>query len=282
MHFLFIFLVSFFLGYNCFAQTSPCPGLIKKLIERPDLVLLPKLERGSFQITRLGEAKATLFPEAKSPPPWEELMKMAHHYQIAFSHENWPESFYLIIPALPDERTDLRTLLQIEEILTKLPTQVLRKIDYLVINPTSYKVEREYIQNLKHSLSPEEYRIGATVRQDDFRGTHMDVYPRTLEQTFPETLQIFRHELGHVVASKYYGQLNPDQRWANAIMADSVVASRYALNSGMEDFAETVRVYLSTEGGLHSPQARWLLARRFALLDEILEVEEGVLSEAMP
>ena len=278
---LLICLWTCFLGRVCFAQTPTCSNLIKKLIQRPDLVLLPKLGEGSFEIVRAKEAMPTLFPEAVPPPGWHDLMKMAHHYNITFSHKGVPEFFGLIVPALPGNRPDLQMLLQLEEILTQLPTQILRKMDYLVINPAQNRTEREYMQNLQYSPSPEEYVVGATVRQNDFRGTHIDVYPKTFEQTFPEALGIFRHELGHVAASKYYGQLNPDQRWANAIMADSVVVSRYALNSGLEDFAETVRVYLSTEGGLLSPRARWLLARRFALLDEIFEVDRGVLQSAM-
>ena len=284
MHFLLIFLWTLFLGCNSFAQTSPCPKLIKRLIQRPDLVLLPKLEKGSFEIVRAEEAMPTLFPESKSPK-WPLLMRMAHHYKLLFSHQDAQEELNFIIPALAGNTPDLRALFKIEQLFAKIPTQVLRDLDYLVVNPTPYKREKEYIKNLKYlpysSKEAEEHGLAATSGVNSFAKVHINLYyPRISEAEFLPLLYTLYHEFGHIVANRHYGGWTPDERWKEARRADKFIVI-YAANSLSEDFAETVRFYLTSEGGLYNPRPRKLFARRFALLDEIFEVDRSLLEEVV-
>ena len=279
---IFIFLALSWCIRTYSADLQDCAILIKKLMEPPDRVLLPKLARGSFEIVRAKEAMPTIFPESHSPK-WPTLMRMAHHYKLFFSHQGAAEELNFVIPALEGNASDLRALFKLEELLTELPTQILREVDYLVVNPTPYKREKEYIEKLKYLPHPshkaEEHGLGATTGVNSLVKVHINLYyPRISENELAPLLSLFYHELGHILANKYYGRWTPDERWREARRADKFVV-RYGANSLSEDFAETFRYYVISEGGLYLPRPREVFPRRFALLDEILEVDLAFLRE---
>ncbi len=263
--------------------SSACTALIKNLTQKPQSVLLPRLKHSGLTIERLGEAKPTMFPEALPPTEWGIAMRMAHHYKLTFSHRNRRQNFILIIPAMSQDITDLKTLLQLKLALDEMPASALRKIDYLVANPASSRIEKAYIQQTKYlPATPDSAHLNvcATVRQDSFRESHMDIYPSGLKLPLSQLLFVLRHELGHILALKRYRKLTPSRRWLQAIKNDKTAVSHYGLNSAAEDFAEAVRVYLATEGGLKAPEKRRKFAHRFAILDEILDVDLAILRDA--
>lgn len=96
-----------------------------------------------------------------------------------------------------------------------------------------------------------------------------------------EARKTIYHELGHAIARYLRGTTNPGERWKQTMQADGNDVSEYAAKTRypkqndtgeIEDFADTVMMYLATDGA-KSDQARALrdfCKNRFQKLDEIL------------
>lgn len=97
-----------------------------------------------------------------------------------------------------------------------------------------------------------------------------------------EIIQILYHELGHAIAKHLKGSTNPGARWKKAMDADGNSVSEYSAKTRypkredhgeIEDFAETVKLYLSTDGAKTdaTQRLRKFCENRFAKLDEVFD-----------
>ena len=90
------------------------------------------------------------------------------------------------------------------------------------------------------------------------------------------------HELGHAIAKYIKGTANPGEKWRGAMLADGNPVSKYSSsmkypkendNGEIEDIAESVRLYLATNGA-KTEETRLLrnfCRNRFQKLDEVFE-----------
>jgi|GEM_PF-4584499 len=97
-----------------------------------------------------------------------------------------------------------------------------------------------------------------------------------------DTLETLYHELGHALISSLNGNPHPGKKWKQAMEADGNEISEYSAKTKypkkgdhgeIEDVAETIRLYLSTDGA-KSPQYATLrksCENRFKILDELFE-----------
>ncbi|MBI4135860.1 hypothetical protein HY477_03950 [Candidatus Uhrbacteria bacterium] len=97
-----------------------------------------------------------------------------------------------------------------------------------------------------------------------------------------ETLRTFYHELGHALARYLKGDVHPGAKWKKAMEADKNSVSEYSAKTRyprkgdqgeIEDFADTVMMYLATDGA-KTPATKTLrdfCQNRFQKLDEVFE-----------
>lgn len=114
----------------------------------------------------------------------------------------------------------------------------------------------------------------------------IDIYvnPDHDSNPFWAALQTLYHELGHGIASSICGDVNPGPKWRQAMESDANNISEYSAKTRyerpkgkphdhgeIEDFAETVRLYLRTDGAKASncSALRAACRYRFAILDEL-------------
>ena len=201
------------------------------------------------------------------------ITELAHHYKIVFAHDGVPAELNLIIPANSGGHQNLDELENMEFVLKNLPSIALKEVNSITIYPPS----AEMVEGNIASFHP-------------FKKSILLTAPEILNNPSQKTmLQIFQHEIGHAMAWAYYGSAIPDwhlavsdKRWFKAIEADNTMVSPYGETKIEEDFAEAMRAYLATEGGLQDPvRQRKILFHRFKILDEILQVDTRQLDEVV-
>ena len=82
----------------------------------------------------------------------------------------------------------------------------------------------------------------------------------------------FHHEFGHGIVHTLTGEVDPGEKWQAAMEASlAKVASGYSRLNRIEDFPETVRLYLSADGAMtpENAELRRFLEPRFDILDRI-------------
>ena len=192
------------------------------------------------------------------------ITKLAYHYKIVFTHDNVPTKLNLIIPANSQGYQNLDKLENMEFVLRNLPSIALKEVNSITIYPPS--VDQGNIA----SFAPLDKSIILNA-------------PEILHNPSRKTmLEIFQHEVGHAMAWAYYDSMSPNRRWERAIDVDNTMVSPYGETDISEDFAEAMRAYLATEGGLQDPvRQRKILFHRFKILDEILQVDTRQLDEVV-
>lgn len=108
-------------------------------------------------------------------------------------------------------------------------------------------------------------------------------------KTYPikAVIETLYHELGHAIAKKIKGKVHPGKKWKQAMSADGNSVSEYADKTRyprksekdeedtgeIEDFAESVMMYLGTDGakGDKTRALRDFCRNRFQKLDEVFE-----------
>ncbi len=79
------------------------------------------------------------------------------------------------------------------------------------------------------------------------------------------------HETGHTWSYKTWGSDESKGKWLEwkkAMDADKVSVSGYAMASIAEDVAETIQIYVSTQGSPRFEEYRQIVPQRFAMLDK--------------
>ena len=103
----------------------------------------------------------------------------------------------------------------------------------------------------------------------------LDIYPNSyFNSLYHHLIHRMRHKLGHIMAYYKYGQITPDQRWRDAILADNQSISQGNINMA-ENFAETMELYLRTNAGFDYPDIAREYAHRFKVLDEIIGLDSS-------
>jgi len=101
----------------------------------------------------------------------------------------------------------------------------------------------------------------------------IDLYKPGMEVKFSKLREGYWHELGHQLGARIFGSTMPEQQWIRAIIEDRGAFVRsYSAAAPSEDFADSVRTYLETDGGRLDPKVRKEFPNRFKLLDRIFAV----------
>ncbi len=152
----------------------------------------------------------------------------------------------------------------IDNLVGAIPTQCMDVFDEIQIH--SQDATAAGIFRAEQSLFSERRILSLYVNPDAY----------TLESV-RETLY---HELGHAIAKFIKGKVNPGNKWKEVMQLDGNQVSEYASktrysnlsdNGEIEDFADSVMMYLSTDGAKTSKteSLRNFCKNRFKKLDEI-------------
>ena len=121
-------------------------------------------------------------------------------------------------------------------------------------------------------------------------GTSIDrlvnIFPAGLETKDDRLIGTVIHEMGHTKATEVFGGTKPGEVWAKAMDADGgKPITNYGGKNHDEDFAEAIRMYVETKGGIADFQYRQKYRNRFELIDQILGINskgnEGRTKEKM-
>ena len=257
-----------------------CRSFIAKLFP-PSPSILPKAGEGNFQIVGGGRPLSTYFPDAARDVNYrgEDYIAPAWHYKILFTHNGVPVSVPLIVPVEVKDEIPLlnyqeklqptKVFNKIRHALKQLPGELLQKVGAIYLNPTIKEKDKG---QKKWTLT------GAHIEQsaDSDKLAIITVFPPAMTSSKSTITGYLRHELGHIVALSFYDDFAPGGDWLEAMQLDNVRVSWYGETSPEEDFAEAVRVYLKSEGGLKNSLYRIKFIHRFALLDDILKVDRNL------
>jgi hypothetical protein len=198
----------------------------------------------------------------------------AHTYEMKIPLEGGRvHDVRLIVPAKADGSADLKTLDHLKQTISKLPAQGIQGLNVVEVNSRANKMDAYWGETYSSPFMPQFlhralFRSAAT---GGAGGIHLFPAGKSSDMT-----ELFRHELGHVIASERYGSTMPDEAWKAAMKSDNRAVSDYGKNSEAEDFAEAVALYLAKDGGaidrtLFKPSHQKYEAR-FKLLDEYFRV----------
>ena len=181
-------------------------------------------------------------------------------------------------------------LREIKEILTDLPETALNLVNKIII---TYKRYEEEISSTHPTagmfISTDKNAIRILIDNDikDFfnglkgfldknladQELHIDFNTGLSNLIVLDHLRpTIYHEVGHMIAYHKYGTTEPDLKWHDAILADNTSIFENGKTSISEDFADTMRLYLETNGGVYHPTIAKKYAHRFAILDEIMKL----------
>lgn len=154
----------------------------------------------------------------------------------------------------------------IDEIVAALPAQHLNAVDEIRIDKDNSEAS---------GIFREEPGL--------FSNTKMiNLYVDNQGYNIQSVLENLYHELGHALIAALNGSTHPGKKWKQAMEADGNEISEYSAktkypkqgdNGEIEDVAETVRLYLSTDGARTPKYAslRQSCENRFRIIDELLE-----------
>ena len=246
-------------------EVVPAPVVFEtvfKIHNTNHVKLVPKAGDKNFSISLVNVADAA-FPAPSSSPEetLPDIIESVYHYKVTFTHNDVPAELSLSIPANSGGRQNLDELENMEFVLKNLPSIALKEVNSIAIFPAS-------VGELKM------YNTPAVAAFNPYIKTIILTAPEILHNPSRKTmLEIFQHEIGHAMAWAYYGSLEPDINWLKAALTDNKPVSLAGYDK-REDFAEAMRAYLATEGGLQDPaQQRKVLFHRFKILDKILQVD---------
>lgn len=194
------------------------------------------------------------------------------------------------IPAGPEAKTIFR---QMQAAIAEMPLKQIAALDQIRVNPT--RLEGKGDGNFASAHRLEGNRKGI-----------IDFYPSALGKDGSDGYHHFDiawHELGHLIASRLFSSGKdtapiPARNWDAAMSSDvgrnhaagkHGFVSDYAKTNIKEDFAETVMLYLATDGGRIAPPAhmaerlklgsgeavREQFRDRFLVLDKYFESHPG-------
>ena len=163
--------------------------------------------------------------------------------------------FTLVIPVKKNNPVD-KLVEKMEKVLSQLPGNSLKSVKTIVLNP-----------HIKRSLTGPESEITDNMRR-------IQLAPIRYKSPYlSNILWTMRHELGHTTAIHRRGEFTPDRAYIDAIKKDNNSVSWYGDSNNREDFAEAMRVYIETDGGVKNPELLRRYTNRFRVLDEIMQLD---------
>ncbi len=219
----------------------------------------------------MDEKGVVVFESNKKQIRWRSGYEMAHTYQLRYPKLN--HTVRVVIPTLKNGERDQKSLDWVQYALANLPIEGIQNLETVRINNIANKWDSYWGETYKKSWMPKILARKMFTSAATAGSKEIDVYPAGKSS---DMVNLFRHELGHLLAEGKYGSTMPDQVWKEAMKKDGKAVSSYAKNSDAEDFAETVMYYLLSEGGTHDSTVfkpmHQKFAARFALLDEYFKV----------
>lgn len=182
----------------------------------------------------------------------------SYRYEVTVKRPDGSEHVISVDVAIDENGRALQTPEQIRDIVAAMPEAYIGSC-----------------AKMRFDSNPYAYQEAAATAGDG----RITFYPCYHEEDAASRQNIDWHELGHLIAETHYGRFVPDQEWNRAIQADAAVISDYAHVNMMEDFAETVMLYVMSDGGRLDPTMRKNFTARFAILDKIFDVHPEVRTE---
>ena len=254
------FLLSAALGFCVSAQASECPLLYQLLKTHQELSWIQAIFYGNNVIPKLGRttvigwAKPTLkyfpynktqFRDAKTLLAWVDTTDKKLH------------AIGITIPVDLGPAEEKRVIAAIYQVLEHLPEKHIESVKQFRVN-----MEPDI-----HDLAR-----GGTALATANREGIIDIYPAGFNAaSSADVLKTTRHEIGHTIAVKLWKSFEPPAEWIEAINADNVSVSTYGDTGSVEDFAEAVMIYLSSDAGKKTASYRKTYEHRFAYLDKLFE-----------
>ena len=206
------------------------------------------------------------------------MTEYSHIFQVSFFHRGKSHKLRLVIPATMADQVNMALLDKMKHLLINLSGRALRDLDEVALNPYPRGDDPFWakIKSPKGQAAPEVSEntvIGDARVSDEGKGL-INLYPAAY--TFlPIEKLIFsaHHELGHLVAVRHFGELDPGAEWSKAISKDNFIISNYGNSSRAEDFAESLALYIHTDGGVTDVEILEKLAHRFEILDGIMDID---------
>ena len=225
----------------------------------------------------------------------EELNTLGEHtrlyyksYNISFPVNGQAKNIRLRIGGLSYKDImlfdDIEVLKKLKDVFGNLPEKYLSLVDIILIKHKPYLLYTEE--------SSDNRRVGGQSWQNEFQEDSIVIYfelpqnhPVYENDPDPEDIILqglyhiegtMSHELGHLADIHTHGPISKHRipeaniKWFDAMAADNTSISKSGDEKPAEDFAETMQLYIMTNGGLYYPNLTRRYAHRFTILDEFM------------
>ena len=213
------------------------------------------------------------------------MTELSHIFQTSFSYKEKPHQFNLVIPATMVNEVNMVLLDKMKHLLGNLSSRALKDVDEIALNPYPRGDDPFW----KHVKSPKGQALPETLEDTVIGDATISPNGKTLLNLYPFAytalpLEKFifevHHELGHLVAIRHFGEGDPGDEWAKAIDADGgFIISPDGKRSHAEDFAESLALYIYTDGGVRDAGTLEKFSHRFEILDRLMEIDREVKDE---
>lgn len=183
-----------------------------------------------------------------------------HQWELPGTHQ-----FLIIQPAELRENAHLPMPQLVAEAASALPVVLQKQIHIVELNPLPYTFE------IEGKANPDSADMTASP------GGKIAIYPRAQPTSISGIYRTLIHESAHLLGFEKLGAEGTEKAWIawkEAMAKDEVAPSAYArLNGsqpGIEDFAESVTVWVLSQGQSEHEEWRALMPARFAFLDLLL------------
>ncbi len=217
-----------------------------------------------------------------------ELVPSAHvtHPHTFYNGSDWPpsenypdaETYTFLIPLSPEETHKIEITIQNLDSQKTSDTNRHYAISIVKLLPFKTIKATRRIEVINRNLEENLHARGFSFQSG--RGSTDGVIYTVNSGKFlsPQLIKHFLHEHGHNIAgyiysTGFYGKTFPSF-WAKIVKSEHGTVSDYAKHNLAEDFAETLRVYLTTTGEEHA-QFRKQFPRRAKALDLIFSEHFG-------
>jgi hypothetical protein len=167
----------------------------------------------------------------------------------------------VVFPSDPNGVIDEKKLQVIEKALRESPVSLFDGVDQVLVNPKDAQVDR--IGVILGGLH-------ASKAEGTSKGRLVNIFPAGLQTKDNRLIGTVIHEMGHTKSTSIFGSTDPGELWAKAIADDNKGSiTRYGGKNNDEDFAEAIRMYVETRGGIADFQYREKYKNRFEIIDQI-------------
>jgi hypothetical protein len=209
-----------------------------------------------------GWLDANLRPYDVQPPVFQPAFGFesgsmdATRYGVTIDGQN----ISVLVPTRPDPSFTHHTLEEVALALAKLPRDGRSLIREVRVDPRPNPADAMWAKQ----YGTEGF---ASYMTADATGT-INLFPMRVKVSQGAMESSLLHEIGHTLSRKSLGGDGTDawRTWANAIAADGVAPSEYAMKAPAEDFAELYKLYLIARGRSFEQDLPLLYPNRMPLL----------------